>query len=63
MDPKIPLQRFLTGIPGHFDVPSKCKKILQTAVFELDEKGRCVSAQKIKTFDDGRELVTEAWEV
>ncbi|MBD3800911.1 MAG: YmdB family metallophosphoesterase [Campylobacterales bacterium] len=62
MDAKIPLQRFLTGLPGHFNVPEKCKKILQTAVFELDEKGRCVSAKKIKTFDDGREIVTDAWE-
>lgn len=63
MDAKVPLQRFLTGMPGHFDVPQKCKKILQTAVFELDEKGHCVGAKKIKTFDDGREIVTEAWEV
>lgn len=62
MDAKIPLQRFLTGIPGHFDVPSKCKKILQMALFELDDMGHCVSAKKIKIFDDGRELVTDAWE-
>jgi metallophosphoesterase (TIGR00282 family) len=62
MDAKIPLQRFLTGIPGHFDVPSKCKKILQLALFEFDEKGHCIGAKKIKIFDDGREMVTEGWE-
>ena len=62
MDAKIPLQRFLTGLPGHFDVPKKCKKILQTALFELDESGRCTAAKKIKTFDDGREIVTEGWD-
>ena len=61
MDAAIPLQRFLTGIPGHFNVPEKCKKVLQVAVFELDEKGRCIRAQKIRTFDDGREFVTEGW--
>ena len=63
MDAKIPLQRFLTGLPGHFDVPKTCKKILQTAVFELDASGRCMGAKKIKTFDDGREIVTEGWGV
>ena len=31
--------------------------------FELDEKGQCAGAQKIKIFDDGREFVTEAWDV
>lgn len=61
MDAKIPLQRFLTGIPGHFDVPNKCKAILQIVLFELDENGRCVGVKKIKTFDDGREMVTKGW--
>lgn len=61
MDAKIPLQRFLTGIPGHFDVPAKCKKILQTVLFDLDDEGRCTGALKIKTFDDGREIVSDGW--
>jgi 2',3'-cyclic-nucleotide 2'-phosphodiesterase len=61
MDAKIPLQRFLTGLPGHFNVPEKCKKVLQMALFELDEKGRCTGAQKIRVFDDGRETVTQGW--
>lgn len=60
MDPKIPLQRFLTGMPGHFQVPNSCRRILQMAVMEL-ENGRCTAAKKIKRFDDGREMVTEAW--
>lgn len=63
MDAKVPLQRFLTGMPGHFDVPSTCKKILQTIVFELDARGHCTTARRIKTFDDGREFVSEGWEV
>lgn len=60
MDPKIPLQRFLTGIGGHFNVPEKCKKIMQIVIMELEE-GRCASARKLKIFDDGRRLESEAW--
>ncbi len=60
MEAKIPLQRFLTGIGGHFNVPEKCNKILQIAIMELEE-GRCVSAKKLKIFDDGRRLESEAW--
>ncbi len=60
MDAKVPIERFLTGLPGRFDVPTKCKKILQMAVMELDD-GKCVKALKIKQFDDGRRMITEAW--
>jgi len=60
MEAKIPLQRFLTGIGGHFNVPDKCKKILQIAIMELED-GVCVNAKKLKIFDDGRRLETEAW--
>jgi len=61
MDAKIPLQRFLTGIPGHFDVPKTCKKVLQLAVFELDDAGHCTAARKIRIFDDGREEIRDGW--
>ena len=61
MEAKIPLQRFLTGIGGHFNVPDKCKKILQVAIMNLED-GKCVSAKKIKIFDDGRCLESEAWQ-
>jgi len=30
-------------------------------VFELNEEGRCVDAQKIKIYDDKPEIVTPAW--
>ncbi len=60
MDAAVPIERFLTGLPGRFDVPTKCKKILQMAVMELDG-GRCINAFKVKQFDDGRHLVSEAW--
>jgi len=56
MDAKVPIQRFLTGLPGRFDVPEKCKSILQMVVFEFD-KGECKEAYKIKAYDD------EGWQI
>ncbi len=60
MDAKIPLQQFLTGLKGHFDIPKSCKKILQIAIMDF-ENGICSNAFKLKYFDDGRFLKTEAW--
>ncbi len=60
MDAQVPIERFLTGMPGRFDVPKVCKRILQMAVMEL-ENGKCINAYKIKQFDDGRRFVSEAW--
>jgi len=60
MEAKIPLQRFLTGIGGHFNVPDKCKKILQVVIMDFED-GACVSGKKLKIFDDGRVIKTEAW--
>lgn len=60
MDPKVPLKQFITGMKGHFDVPKKCKKILQLAIMDFSE-GRCSNAFKLKYFCDGRVLKTEAW--
>ncbi|QSZ41133.1 metallophosphoesterase [Sulfurimonas aquatica] len=60
MDAKVPLKQFLTGMKGHFDIPKKCKKILQVAVMELNS-GKCSSAYKLKYFCDGRVLKTDAW--
>jgi len=60
MDEKVPLKQFLTGMKGHFDIPKKCKKILQVAIMNLEE-GRCTSAYKMKYFCDGRVMKSEAW--
>ncbi len=60
MDSKVPLKQFLTGMKGHFDIPKKCKKILQLAIMDFSE-GRCHNAFKLKYFDDGRILKTQAW--
>jgi metallophosphoesterase (TIGR00282 family) len=60
MDSKVPIKQFLTGIRGHFDIPKKCKKIFQIAIMEFED-GKCVDAFKLKQFDDGRLLKTDAW--
>jgi metallophosphoesterase (TIGR00282 family) len=60
MDAKTPLKQFLTGMKGHFDIPKKCKKILQIAVMDISD-GKCSSAYKLKVFDNGNILKTDAW--
>ena len=60
MDKKVPLKQFLTGMKGHYDIPKRCKKILQMAVMELKE-GKCTSAYKLKLFDNMKTIKTEAW--
>ncbi|MEA2047435.1 MAG: TIGR00282 family metallophosphoesterase [Campylobacterota bacterium] len=61
MDSTIPIKRFLTGLGGHFDVPDTCKGILQMIIFELDNDGRCVGAEKVKIYDNKPKIVTKAW--
>ena len=62
MDTKEVLDRFLKGYSNRFDVPNQCKKILQCAVFELDEDGKCTDAYKIKAYDDKKpEIVQKAY--
>lgn len=60
MDSKVPIYRFMTGLPARFEVPEKCKAVLQMVIFDISE-GKCTNAFKIKKFNDGREFRTEAW--
>lgn len=60
MDEKVPLKMFLTGMKGHFDIPKKCKKILQIAIMELKD-GKCESAYKLKYFCNGKIIKSDAW--
>ena len=52
MDAKVPIERFLTGLPGRFEVPDKCRSILQMVVMEL-ENGRAVEAYKVNVYSEG----------
>ncbi len=56
MDAKVPIERFLTGLPGRFDVPDKCRAVLQIVVMEF-ERGRAVEAYKIKVYSEGEKEV------
>ncbi len=58
MDTASPIKRFLTGLPASFDVPKKCKKILQLVVFEL-EGGKCKDAYKIKAYDEDKPFISQ----
>jgi calcineurin-like phosphoesterase len=60
MESGIPIKRFLTGIGGHFDVPDECRTILQMIVFELDNEGKCITAEKIRLYDNKHKYVVEA---
>ena len=60
MDEKVPLKQFLTGMKGHFDIPKKCKKILQVAIMILED-GKCNNAYKLKYFCNGKVIKSEAW--
>jgi metallophosphoesterase (TIGR00282 family) len=61
MERDVPMKRFLTGVSGHLDIPTTCKKIFQMVVCELNEEGRCIKAQKIKIYDEHPKIVTDAW--
>jgi len=58
MKEDVPIKRFLTGLPGRFDVPDKCKKILQMVVFDIDG-GKCVDAYKIKAYDEEEYFISQ----
>jgi len=53
MEKDVPMNRFLTGIGGHFNISKMCQSILQLVIFELDDMGRGVEAKKIKLYDNG----------
>ncbi len=61
MDKNVPIQRFLTGLGGHHDIPDKCKTILQMIVFELNSGGRAVHAEKIKIYNEEPRIAIKAW--
>ncbi|MRJ02589.1 MAG: YmdB family metallophosphoesterase [Epsilonproteobacteria bacterium] len=50
MKEDVPIQRFLTGLPGHFDIPDRCRAILQMVIFQMED-GVCREAFKIKAYD------------
>lgn len=60
MDIKAPLKRFLTGINVPFDVPKKCKKILQIVILDI-QGSTCKDAFKIKIYDNETRVIQKAY--
>lgn len=60
MDEKVPLKQFLSGMKGHYDIPKRCKSILQIAIMDISDS-KCNSAYKLKIFDGGRVIKNDAW--
>ena len=58
MDIKEPLDRFLIGVSSKFDVPNRCKKILQAVVVDI-KKGRVIEAFKIKAYDEEKVFISQ----
>ena len=58
MEASVPIKRFLTGLPGHFEVPNSCKKIFQMVVFEI-KNGKCIDAYKIKAYDEDSYFISQ----
>ncbi len=60
MDSKIPIQKALTGLGGHFEIPNNCKSIFQAIVIKLDEEGKAVDGYKAKIYDDKEPIEIKA---
>ncbi|WP_281950344.1 TIGR00282 family metallophosphoesterase [Nitrosophilus kaiyonis] len=58
MKEDVPIKKFLTGLPGRYDIPDKCKKILQMVVFDINE-GKCNDAYKIKAYDEEEYFISQ----
>ncbi len=56
MDKKSPISKFTKGIGEHFKVPKSCRTIMQLIIFELDENGRTVKAEKLKIYGDTKRV-------
>lgn len=60
MDSKVPIEKALTGLGGHFEVPNRCKSILQMAIITLDENGKATNGHKLKFYSDKDPQESEA---
>jgi len=58
MDSKIPIQKALTGLGGHFDVPNNCNTIFQFVVIELDNNGKAINGFKLKQYNNKEEIIS-----
>ena len=60
MEADAPLKQFMTGLKAHFDVPKKCKKILQCVIVDIED-GVAKKGFKLKLYDSGETIKTDAF--
>ena len=60
MESDIPIQKALTGMGGHFNVPNNCKSIMQIVIIEINIDGKAENAYKIKLYDDKKEIISQS---
>lgn len=60
MESNIPIQKALTGIGGHFNVPNSCRSIMQIAIIDIDEDGKSSDGFKIKLYDNKSEVISQS---
>lgn len=60
MDSKVPIQKALTGMGGHFDVPNNCKSIMQIMIIDIDDDGKSIDGFKLKLYDNKEEVISKA---
>lgn len=60
MDSKIPIQKALTGLGGHFEVPNNCKSIMQVVLIDIDVNGKATEANKLKLYDNKENMISKA---
>ncbi|MBD3841036.1 MAG: TIGR00282 family metallophosphoesterase [Campylobacterales bacterium] len=60
IDSKIPIQKALTGLGGHFEVPNNCKSIFQILVLQINQSGKATDGFKLKIYDDKEPVISKA---
>ena len=56
MESSVPIQKALTGIGGHFDIPKQCHTIFQIVIIECDDDGKAIDWVKLKLYSDKQRI-------
>lgn len=60
MHSKVPIQKALTGLGGHFEIPKSCKTIMQIIIIDINENAQAIEAYKIKLYNNKQNVVSHA---
>ena len=58
MDEAEPIKKMLTGMPARYDIPTRCKTILQMAIVDIED-GKAVDGFKIKAYGDSEPFISQ----